>query len=309
MRSVLARAAIFLALGAALTACGSDNATQPNGTGQVSIALTDAPADSILSAVVTIAEVYLQPGSDSVSPANRVYLRQGVNTTVDLLTLRDSLKSLIQDAVVPAGTYQQLRLVITGAYIKVRTPAGSTSIYATSPNYGGLPPGAAVSGTLVLPSYARSGLKVLLAGGNLTVASGSSTSLVADFDLAQTFSHPAGQNGWVMSPVVRAVQQSSLATLTVNVALGTGVTLPTGVALSDFQAQLTDVGGDTRTVALNGSGSATFQMLLPVNGPFSLGLVAPAGVTLKTSTPSLPITGLVLSPGANTEAITLTSFQ
>ncbi len=309
MRNGLTRAAVSLVLGAALAACGSDNSTQPSGTGQLSVALTDASADSIVAAVVTITEIYLQPGSDSLSTANRVYLRQGASTTVDLLTLRDSLKSLVQSATVPAGTYQQLRLVITGGYIQVRNATGGTSIYATSPNYAGLPPGAAIAGVLQIPSFAQSGLKVLLAGGDLTVLRASNSTLVADFDVAQSFSHPAGQNRWVMNPVVHANDLSTLATLTVNVALGTGVTLPTGFDLTGFQAQLTDAGGNTRTLALNSSGSATFQLLLPANGPFTLGLIAPAGVTMKTSTPPLPITGLTLNAGANTQTITLTSFQ
>ncbi len=119
MRNRLAFFGLALVLGAALTACSSDNSTQASGTGRVSIALTDAPADSIVAAVVTITDIYLQPGADSLATANRVYLRQNVSTTVNLLQLRDSLASLTQSSVVPAGTYSQLRFVISGGYIQV----------------------------------------------------------------------------------------------------------------------------------------------------------------------------------------------
>ncbi len=310
VRQGLVTLGMALLFGAALTACSdSGNAVlQPSGTGQVSIALTDAPADSIVAAVVTITDIYLQPGTDSVTTANRVYLRQNVNTTVDLLMLRDSLASLTQNSTVPAGTYQQLRFVITGGYIQVRNADGSTSIFAT-PGYAGVPNGAQVNGELRMPSFAQSGLKVNLPGGGLDVTSGSTTSLVADFNVAQSFGHQAGASGmWVMTPVVNAVSASTTASLTVNVGLGTGVTLPTGVLLSNFQAQLTDASGNTHTLALNGNGSATFANLIPANGPFSLTLIAPAGVTMKTSTPPLPITGLTLTSGTNTQVITLSSF-
>ncbi len=309
MRQGLAALGIALVCGAALAACSDtgNSVLQPNGTGQVSIALTDAPADSIVAAVVTITDIYLQPGTDSVTTANRVYLRQNVSTAVDLLTLRDSLASLTQNSTVPAGTYQQLRFVITGGYIQVKNADSGISTYAT-PGYA-VPSGTTVTGTLRMPSFAQSGLKVNLPGGGLTVTSGTTTSLVADFNVAQSFGHQAGASGqWVMTPVVNAVSASTTASLTVNVALGTGVTLPTGVLLSAFQAQLTDASGNTHTAALNGSGSVTFTNLIPANGPFSLTLIAPAGVTMKTSAPPLPITGLTLNAGANTQAITLTSF-
>ncbi len=311
MRNGLATLGIALVLGAALAACSDSGTqvTQPNGTGRVSIALTDAPSDSIVAAVVTITDIYLQPGNDTLATANRVYLRQNVSTTVNLLSLRDSLASLTQNSTVPAGTYTQLRFVITGGYIQVKNADGSTSIYASSPTYAGLPSGAQVTGQLKMPSFAQSGLKVILPGNGLTVTSGSTTSLVADFNVAQSFGHQAGASGmWVMTPVVTAVSASTTASLTVNVALGTGVTLPTGVALTAFQAQLTDAANNKRTAALGTNGSVTFTNLLPSNGPYSLTLIAPTGVTIKTSTPALPIAGLNLASGTNTQTITITSF-
>ncbi len=207
----------------------------------------------------------------------------------------------------PAGTYSQLRFVISGGYIQVKNADGSISTYA-SPGYA-VPSGTTVTGTLRMPSFAQSGLKVNLPGGGLVVTSGSTTSLVADFNVAQSFGHQAGASGqWVMTPVVNAVSASTTASLTVNVALGTGVTLPTGVALTGFEAQLTDAGGNVHTAALSSSGSVTFTNLIPTNGPYTLTLVAPTGVTIKSSTPALPISGLTLTSGTNTQAITIASF-
>src|SRR5512140_115199 len=139
MRMAYGIAAVAVAVG--LGACSNDSGTQvtnPNGSGKVSVLLTDAPSDSITAAVVTITDIYLQgSASDSTSSSNRVYLRQNSKTTVNLLTLRDSMKSLVTAATVPAGTYSQLRVVISGAYIQVKNSSGGTSIYATSSNYEG----------------------------------------------------------------------------------------------------------------------------------------------------------------------------
>ncbi len=308
MRKEISVLGFALIVSAALAACSDtgNQVLQPNGTGQVSIALTDAPADSIVAAVVTITDIYLQPGTDSVTTANRVYLRQNVSTTVDLLTLRDSLASLTQNSTVPAGSYQQLRFVITGGYIQVKNAVGSISTYAT-PGYV-VPAGATVTGELRMPSFAQSGLKVNLPGGGLDVTSGSTTSLVADFNVAQSFGHLAGASGqWVMTPVVNAVSASTTASLTVNVALGTGVALPTGVALTAFQVQLADSSGNTRTAALSSTGSVTFSNLIPANGPYSVTLIAPAGLTVAAS-PALPLT-VNLNAGANTQLLTITSLH
>ena len=132
-------------------ACSDSTA---GGSGKVSVLLTDAPGD-LVKAVVTIDQVYLQPGADE--DAQRVVLRDD-DVTVDLLTLANETASLVSETVVPAGTYQQLRFVISGGYIEVENADGSTSIYATSPTYAGLPVGETVDGELRMPSFAKSGL-------------------------------------------------------------------------------------------------------------------------------------------------------
>ena len=122
--------------------------------------LKDAPGD-VKAAVVTISQVYMQGSSQGDEPGSRVILRDTPITT-DLLTLANSTAELVKDGVVPAGTYGQLRFVITGGYIEIDNGNGTSSIYASSPNYAGLPQGATVTGALQMPSYATSGIKVNL---------------------------------------------------------------------------------------------------------------------------------------------------
>ncbi|HET9982758.1 MAG TPA: DUF4382 domain-containing protein [Longimicrobiales bacterium] len=274
---------VFVALLGALPLAACENGNDVAGDGKVSLFLTDAPGDSIAAAVVTVTDVYLQSGSDTLSESSRVHLFTG-ERTVDLLTLRDSLSALVQNQTVPAGSYGQLRLVVTGAYVET----GSGAIYATSPTYAGLPSGAQVSGALQAPSYAQSGLKIVLPGGSLQVGEGENVQLVLDFDVAQSFGHATGASGqWVLHPVVRASDVDGAETLAVTVNTSAGLELPAGFALSAVKVRLTDQSGNTREQALavttGGGASASFRYLLPAAGPFSISLVAPAGITLQTT--------------------------
>lgn len=172
-----------------------DNNNNPGETTQVRVLLTDAPGD-IQAAVVTISEVYLQGGDEG-----RVTLRDDEFTT-DLLTLADDFEVLVDGADVPSDVYGQLRFVVTGAYIQVDNGDETSSIFATSEDYAGLPVGAVVDGVLQTPSFDQSGLKVNLPQEELTLEGESATWLV-DFDVTQSFGQQAGGSGqWVMHPVI-----------------------------------------------------------------------------------------------------------
>jgi hypothetical protein len=191
-----------LAAALLLASASCDGATGLR-TGDLTLQLTDAPGD-VVKAVVTIERIYLQPGEDSTETSGRVVLRDEP-ITIDLLTLVDSLHPLITEMAVPAQTYAQLRFVISGGYIEVETTGGGTEIYASSPSYAGLPADAVVAGSLIMPSWASSGLKVQLPGNAVTVDVNGLLVLVVDFDVAQSFGAAAGGSGnWVMTPVIHA---------------------------------------------------------------------------------------------------------
>lgn len=198
MQSSIRRAvgALVLVAGTIFTAAACEE-LGPR-TGQMNLYLTDAPGD-VQKAVVTIEEIYLT-GTDSTE--GRVVLRD-IPFTTDLLTLADSLHLLLDAETIPADTYKQLRMVISGAYIEVEGAAGGSEIYASSPTYAGLPEGAVVTGSLQMPSFASSGLKVNLPGDAFTVIADGIVTLVVDFDVSQSFGKLAGGSGqWVMSPVI-----------------------------------------------------------------------------------------------------------
>lgn len=204
--SVRALALLGAALAVLTVAACDDDGDTPLAPqrGALTLLLTDAPGD-IRKAVVTIEKIYLQPDSNYDATADRVILMDDP-ITVDLLTLADTTQTLVDSLSIPAANYAQLRFVISGAYIAVEgADTASRLIYATSTTYAGLPSGTTPDGQLITPSWGSSGLKVQLPGNALTIVDDSTTTLLIDFDVSQSFGKAAGQSGkWIMSPLIQA---------------------------------------------------------------------------------------------------------
>ncbi|HEV2180094.1 MAG TPA: DUF4382 domain-containing protein [Gemmatimonadaceae bacterium] len=299
-----AAAFAFLALGT-VASCGGD-ATSSAGPARLSVLLTDAPGD-VKAAVVTISEIDLQGSHGSTVLTN-------TPVTTNLLTLAGTTASLVSKGVVPPGTYAQLRFVITGGYVEVDNGDGTSSIFASSPDYAGLPSGAHVAGTLKMPSFGQSGLKVNLPASDATLTNGEKIVLV-DFDVSQSFGHAAGNSGqWVMHPVVTATDFEVTGGLTVDVTLDPSVTMPTVngsvLTLADFDAVLTASDNSTHQVALADAGNGTFEATFPFLAPgdYSLDFTAPSGVTF-TMNPTVPATEHVASGETTKAAFTVTAVQ
>jgi hypothetical protein len=205
IRSLAALGAVVALL--TVAACDDDGDTPlaPQ-RGALTLLLTDAPGD-IRKAVVTIERIYLQPDSNYDATADRVILMDDP-ITVDLLTLADTTQTLVDSLSIPAANYAQLRFVISGAYIAVEgADTASRLIYATSTTYAGLPSGTTPDGQLITPSWGSSGLKVQLPGNALTIIDDSTTTLLIDFDVSQSFGKAAGPSGkWIMSPIIQATR-------------------------------------------------------------------------------------------------------
>lgn len=299
------------ALGLALTgAACADSSTGNAVNGKITVLLKDAPGD-VKSAVVTISQIYLQGSAEGDDPGSRVILRDTPVTT-DLLTLASSTAELVKDGTVPAGTYGQLRFVVTGGYVEVDNGDGTTSIFASSPSYAGLPSGAVVAGTLQMPSYATSGLKVNLPGGGVTLDA-EQTVVLVDFDVSRSFGKAAGSSGkWVMSPVVTATELAFSGSLKVTLAKDAALTLPsingTPVTLGQFKATITKAGGTPEELPLTDvDNDGTFESsvrYLPA-GDYTVDFVAPTGITGFTTTPAHPATVTIVEGASVTHAAVL----
>lgn len=257
------RAPILSILAACMALAACDGATGSD-TSRVTLKLTDAPAD-LAEAWVEIEEIYLQ-GS-----GGRVVLRGESTGLVNLLTLKDAVVDLVDGAVVPSGSYSDLRFVIGDAY--VRTTSGA--VYAKAGT--ALPAGTTATGTLQCPSCAQTGIKVKFAGGALTLDDDAEVVLV-DFDVSQSFGRQAGQSGqWVMRPVLTGADFTATGSIAGRIALAEGVALPAtcggaAVSLSQFVPRAI-VGADSvASGAVQADGAYRIRYLAP--GSYTLGHAA-----------------------------------
>jgi len=278
--------------------------TSSPGTGQISLLLKDAAGD-VKAAVVTISEIDLQGTGGTIVLRN-------TPVTTNLLTLSTDVASLVDGFVIPSGTYTQLSFVITGAYIEVDNGNGTSSFYASSPDYAGLPPNTTLTGTLQMPSYTQSGLKVIMPSNAMVIPNGGSELLLLDFDVSQSFGQLAGGSGqWVMHPVIKATNVTATGNGVVTLTLGNGVTLPSGTTLADFTTTITGPAtlGPVNFSDSNSDGTfeVHFNFLTP--GTYTVDITSPAPITNFTTTPGLPGTLIVPAGGTGTAAFVLTGAE
>ncbi|HYR09480.1 MAG TPA: DUF4382 domain-containing protein [Longimicrobium sp.] len=228
----------------AMGACG-DGGTGGSGEARVSIRLTDAPGD-LKEAWVRIDRIYLKGGpADSTSNGSEDLLTTRTDW-VDLLTLSGGRTAeLVSGAVVPAGRYSELRMVVCEAYIVEK----DGDVYATKDAV--LPAGVTADGTLQIPSGCSSGLKIKFKADEPVELASESTIMTVDFDVSQSFGHQAGNSGrWVMHPVIHATAVGFAGGIGGTVSVAQGVALPTcggsAVAVTAFVPQAV-AGTETRT--------------------------------------------------------------
>lgn len=213
-----------LTLAAIIPLAACDDSTSVAESGFMSLMLTDEAGD-FNQAEVTIERIEL------VGSGQPLVLLDDPFTT-DLLTLSNDVATLVEDEVVPGGTYTELRFIIPEACIAVEQEDGTDAIYASS---GFEACGTEIAGDLQLPSFAQTGIKVGLPGGSVQV-DGDSKVYLLDFDVSQSFGQEAGMSGsWVMTPVIKADDFSLSGTIVVELTAADGVD---PILLADFQAEL-----------------------------------------------------------------------
>lgn len=298
--------AALLAL-SALSFSACEDSPSAAGNGSISILLTDAPAANIDSAVVRITEISMAGTRANGEP---VILRDDP-VVQDLLELDNDVLTLVEDLSLPAGTYSQLRFAVSDACIVVKEN-GETTTYASQD----FAECGMADGTLIVPSYAETGVKVNLPNGAVRIE-GEQEILLADFDVSESFGVQAGMSGmWTMTPVLTATDFDLTTGIAVSATLADGVTLPdpdndgTPVTLGDFTVSVRPVaGGDASSADLgdpNGDGTyeASITLLDPADSPFEVELQAP-GVTITTD-PVMPVEVDVASAEQATVAFIIT---
>lgn len=181
-KSVLSRL-VGLVATITLVACGGGGGDGPQ-TGQLSIAVTDAPIDEGITKVnVRFTGLELKPES---GPPIEIDFGPGNERDIDLLQLQgEGSAYLMVDETVPAGRYPWMRLLVEAekdvadSYIENST--GQHPLY--------------------IPSGDKTGLKLV---SGFVVPAGGSADFVIDWNLAQAIHAPAGQDGnYFLRPALR----------------------------------------------------------------------------------------------------------
>ncbi len=178
-----------------LVGCGGGSDFRP---AAISIAVTDAPVDNADAVVVTFTRLELLDGPGNAAQSFTFDTPQAV----DLLALQgNNSRFLIRDAVVPVGTYQELRLFVD------TENANCNNLVAPFASY------IRIDGTdypLIVPSGGASGFKVK---GPLTVAAGATAAYTIDFDLRRSVHARGATACYNLRPVLRVVDNARVGTL------------------------------------------------------------------------------------------------
>jgi hypothetical protein len=195
MRAAMAVVAISMALGVAACSGGGGDS---GGTGQLSLAVTDAPVDDASSVVVQFNGVaFKRAGSApevvrNLAPSPR---------QLDLLQYQGGRAALLLDgATLPAGEYEWVRLMVDNepgvrdSYVVLRSGEECE---------------------LRVPSGSESGLKL---NRGFTLPADGSVALTIDFDLRKSIHAPPGQRGsagactqgYLMRPTLRIVDDANV---------------------------------------------------------------------------------------------------
>lgn len=182
---------------------GISGSGSTDGTGTMSLKLTDAPIDGASKVVVQFSEVQLR-GADSSQNLNFTF---DPPKSIDLLTLQGTAtEDLLVDKQVPAGVYDEIRLIINAE-------VGTEDTYIVLEE-GGL------QQDMTVPSGSQSGLKVK---GPLTVTANATASFTIDFDVRKSIVKSGNVNSangvkYHLKPVLRIVDNSAVGIISGTIA-------------------------------------------------------------------------------------------
>jgi len=177
-----------------LAGCGGGGGN----TGTLSVSLTDA-AGPYANVVVSIKAIYAVPagqGGDATGAGLPLIVSFSPSQVIDVMTLQ-FVQQALGSAQVPAGDYEQLRLVLDP------NPASGDPV-----NYVTLNSAPTTKLPLDTPSGQQSGLKIL---GHFTVQAGELTALALDFDPSRAVVSAGASGKHNLKPTgIRLVEMADL---------------------------------------------------------------------------------------------------
>lgn len=179
---------------AVMAACGGgggDGGSPPAGSGNLRLAMTDAPSCGYDHIWITVEKVSVhQNATASDSDAGWTDLALTPPRKIDLLALTNGVLEELGTVPLPAGSYSQIRLVLAS---NSGTPLANSL----------QPTGGAVT-AMTTPSAQQSGLKLQ---AHFDVAAGQTADLVLDFNACKSVVKAGNSGQYMLKPVVSVHQR------------------------------------------------------------------------------------------------------
>jgi hypothetical protein len=178
------------ASGGSTGAVGAGSSGTPSGKGTLRVSMTDAPACGYDAVNVTITKVRVhQSGSADDGASGWVDIVLAQPQRVDLLTLTNGVLFPLGETPLPAGNYQQMRLVL----------AANTQ---AAPLANSIKPTGGAEIPLDTPSAQQSGLKL---NANVDVPSDQVVDVVLDFDACKSVVKRGNSGRYNLKPVISVI--------------------------------------------------------------------------------------------------------
>jgi hypothetical protein len=269
---------------AALAACGGgggSDAGPAGATGTLRLALTDAPS-CYAHVYVTVQKVRVhQSATASDSDAGWSELVLPTPERIDLVNLSNGVLQELGTMPLPAGHYQQVRLVLADN----ATTGGSTTANAVQPNGG-------AETALDTPSAMQSGLKL---NADFDVAAGQMADLVLDFDACKSVVQAGNSGKFILKPVISVVPR---------LVSGLSGYVTTTLSLSSTTVAAQQNGATVRATAPDATGAFSIPYLQP--GTYTLVVTSDGHATavvtnvpVGTSTTVVNGTATAIAPPAS----------
>ncbi|WP_247305238.1 DUF4382 domain-containing protein [Ralstonia pseudosolanacearum] len=188
MRTSARKALIALPLPFLITACGGSGGADTAGMGTLHVAMTDAPACGFDHVYVTVAKVRVHASASAAdTDSGWTDIALATPQKVDLLSLTNGVLADLGRAPLPAGQYQQVRLLLSAN----QGNALANSVVVT---------GSATEQALATPSGTQSGDKIIQP---FTVQANTLVDLVLDFNACKSIVQQ-GNGAYSLKPVLTA---------------------------------------------------------------------------------------------------------
>lgn len=249
-------AGIAVTIAAVLAAsCGGGGAGDTSGPGTLRVSVTDAPSCGYEAVYVTVSKVSVNNSATAADDAaGWSDIAIDPPKRIDLLTLTNGVLLELGQVALPAGKYQQIRLVLVDNGV---TPLANAV----------MPTGASQT-PLDTPSGQQSGLKLKM---NVDVSAGETVDVVLDFDACKSVVRAGNSGKYILKPVIAVIPMISVGSISGYAAAAapapaSGVTVSAQVngtvvkatnVVSGTQFKLSPIAAGTYDVVFTAGGQTT----------------------------------------------------